>query len=143
VVATDVDSTALELVAKAAEEQGLTNLETATFDLVRGSLEEELPEANLYLLSDVFESADVAVGAARVCKHVLRRREDASSKVRVWVFAQADRAQREVYLQEMQKQLQDPSLSWHSIDYYEDRQAVGIFDSMWLCDVDETTVSYG
>jgi hypothetical protein len=55
---------------------------------------------------------------------------------RVWVFAQTDRAQREEYLTELNK-IRKSSLSWTAMDDFDESQA------LWLCDVNENTVSYG
>jgi hypothetical protein len=84
VVATDADPLALELVRAAAREQGVLGsiLTTQIFDLVRDTRDDgdddhraagknDLPAADLYVLSDVFESAEVARGAARLTARVL------------------------------------------------------------------------
>jgi predicted nicotinamide N-methyase len=133
VYATDLDTFALGLVMKAAQDQNLSErLEAMPFDLINGELD-DVPKADLYVFSDVFESASVAKGAARVSERVLQQGS------RVWVFAQSDRAQREVYLQEMRTLLQDSSLSWRPTD-----ESIPEHDvKLWLCDIDETTVQYG
>ena len=128
VIATDLDAFALQLVEKAAEAQKLVNIETRQFDLTE--IDEQLPPADLYLLSDVFESTSVALGAAHLTMKAL------SSGAYVWVFAQTDRAQREVYLEELRK-IGHTNASWTSMDEYEAGKA------LWLCDVDEGAVSYG
>lgn len=128
VIATDLDEFSLELVAAAAAEQKLDNLKTSRFDLVAGN--QPLPAADFYILSDVFESATVARGAARVVERALK------GGAKVWVFAQTDRYQREVFLEELRNQ-SDDDLKWLAPDDF-DR-----FRNLWLCDVDETKVSYG
>jgi hypothetical protein len=133
VYATDLDTFALELVTKAAQDQNLSErVETLPFDLINGELD-DVPKADLYVLSDVFESASVAKGAARISERVLQQGS------RVWVFAQSDRAQREVYLEEMRTILEDGSLSWSPMDESSSPEHV----KLWLCDIDETTVKYG
>jgi hypothetical protein len=132
VYATDLDTFALDLVTKAAQDQNLSErVEALPFDLINGELD-DVPKADLYVFSDVFESASVAKGAARISKRVLQQGS------RVWVFAQSDRAQREVYLQEMRTILQDSSLSWHL-----ESESSPDDVKVWLCDIDETTVKYG
>lgn len=134
VIATDLDPFALKLVQTAAAEQGLPNVQTQPFDLVDHTTS-SLPSADLYVLSDVFESSSVAHGAARVVLQALQQQQPC----RVWVFAQSDRAQREVFLQDLQKHLSDKQLGWQN-------PRDGPFkddESLWLCDVDETTVFYG
>lgn len=98
VVATDLDTLALELVEAAANEQGL-EVETQQFDLVRNTLDKSLLQRlDLVVSSDVFESEAVAKGAARVTQQCLEE------GLRVWVFAQSDRAQREFYIEALQQQ---------------------------------------
>jgi predicted nicotinamide N-methyase len=128
VVATDIDSFALELVEEAAAQQRLANIETSYFDLTANK--EPLPTADLYLLSDVFESGRVARGAA----HFTDKALDAGA--RVWVFAQTDRAQRDDYLKELCL-IRNSSISWNEMDDFDGRQA------LWLCNIDETAVNYG
>jgi SAM-dependent methyltransferase len=132
VYATDLDTFALDLVTKAAQDQNLSErVEAFPFDLINGNLD-DVPKADLYVFSDVFESASVAKGAARVSERVLQQSSS------VWVFAQSDRAQREVYLQEMRTLLQDNSLSWRPMGESSPEHV-----KLWLCDIDETTVKYG
>jgi predicted nicotinamide N-methyase len=132
VYATDLDAFALILVDAAAKEQNLSErVEAMPFDLVDGS-HDDIPLADLYVFSDVFESATVAKGACRVSATVLQH------GARVWVFAQSDRAQREVYLEEMRTVLGDSSLSWSPVD-----EGIPANASLWLCDIDETAVFYG
>jgi len=153
VYATDVDATGLELVKLAAKQQGLENIEARTFDLTDNH-DHELPQADLYLFSDVFESAKVAIGAAAICYRLLGqqhqpRKDDASCPApllvlpHVWVFAQADRAQREFFLKEMQRLLKDPSLSWSTASNLEEEKAWALNSRLWLCDLDEMNVFYG
>jgi predicted nicotinamide N-methyase len=129
VIATDLDAFSLKLVEKAAAAQKLVNIETRKFDLTE--IDEQLPPADLYLLSDVFESATVAIGAAHLTMKAL------SSGASVWVFAQTDRAQRETYLEELRKIGDDTNASWTSMDEFEADKA------LWLCDVEEGAVIYG
>lgn len=149
VTATDVDPLALELAGRAAAEQGLSGkLRTELYDLVDGNLD-NLPKADLYLLSDVFESDAVGIGAARVVDHLLSEREDCS----VWVFAQSDRVQREAFLREMKRYCcaerrqgrDEPGaevLAWRP--YQLGPPPAGDNSRLWLCDVDEVaSVTYG
>jgi predicted nicotinamide N-methyase len=132
VFATDLDTFALHLVTKAAQDQNFSErVEVLPFDLINGELD-DVPRADLYVFSDVFESASVAKGAARISERVLQQGS------RVWVFAQSDRAQREVYLEEMRTILQDSSLSWRPMGESSPDDV-----KLWLCDIDETTVKYG
>jgi len=125
VIATDLDKFALELVQAAATEQGMTQLTTDQVDLRK----DYLPLADLYVLSDVFESAAVAKGAAVLTKNALER------GARVWVFAQTDRAQREVYLEEI-KSFQ-PQASWIA-----PKSSDSSFSKLLLLDVNEELVQY-
>lgn len=124
VIATDLDELALELVSAAAIEQGLTQVTTERIDL----LKEYLPIADLYILSDVFESGSVAQGAAFLTKKAL----DAGA--RVWVFAQTDRAQREAYLTEVNKF--DRGITWIPMEGYDGTSKLVLFD------IDEQEVKY-
>lgn len=125
VIATDLDELALELVHAAAIMQGLSQVTTERVDL----LELYLPMADLYILSDVFESGAVAKGAAVLTQRAL----DAGA--RVWVFAQTDRAQRDVYLAEVQRF--QPQISWISMENYNANSKLSLFD------IDEQFVNYG
>ena len=94
VIATDVDEFALEMVRAAALEQGFINtlvdvvaedtdlkkqqFVTQKFDLT--SKENVLPEADLYILSDVFESLTVAEGAAWHVQSLLSKNEQKSKQ---------------------------------------------------------------
>jgi hypothetical protein len=106
----------------------------------------ELPIADLYVLSDVFESADVARGAARLTLEVLRRRtrdEPPGPGPFVWVFAQSDRAQRDIYLEEVKRGLGDGgSLTWTPLEMGPPPPSSASQSRLWLCDVDETRVKY-
>ena len=108
-----------------------------------------VPRADLYLLADVFESSHVARGAAQLTSQLLlddRRRPPCQ----VWVFAQSDRAQRDVYLDEMRRLLQDEALSWSPVETgpptFAPRSDALTGNSpssrLWLCDVDEMQVKY-
>jgi hypothetical protein len=143
VLATDLDEFALDLVRKAAEEQAL-DVQTLRFDLIADShdkdkrailgIDERLGEKiDLVIFSDVFESADVARGAAHLTKHFL------SQGSKVWTFAQSDRAQREAYVEELNHLLgleDGDALSFADAPY-------SAKDALWLCDLDETKVVYG
>ena len=166
VIATDVDDFALDLVKAAAKEQGLDQIvSTRILDLIQCGSEdwtekknEWMEDVDLFVMSDVFESNAVAAGAARFTQRVLSwgesdviEQEDQMhrNRKRMWVFAQTDRTQREVYLQELQRlslellekdkddSLPTQSLKWKASESY------GLKDRLWLCDVDETIVNYG
>ena len=137
VVATDLDEVALEMVRLAAEEQGHVDdrFDTFKFDLT-GDI--PLPEADLYVLSDVFESAAVAEGAA---EHVLSVLDTACSlegdeSPRVWVFAQSDRAQRDIFLATLQRVDRYRDLEW-TMDHDPPSDAM-----IWLFDLNEIDVQY-
>ena len=94
VIATDIDEVALEMVQLASKHQNLSNnLSTQRYDLCDNH-SEIFPEVDLYIMSDVFESSHVAKGAAELTQRILSCTENSN----IWVFAQSDRAQREVYL---------------------------------------------
>ena len=135
VYATDLDEFALDLVQAAAQSQQLLpHVQTRRVDLIQGFETKDkdwMQDIDLFMFSDVFENGHVAQGAARITQQILE-----TSKAKVWVFAQSDRAQREVFLQELQQTI-NPKLSWEPIDSYNAE------DQLWLCDLDETTVSYG
>ena len=141
VIATDKDVCALEMVEASAREQGYLfgdKFRTRQFDLT--SRQNELPDADLYILSDVFESHVVAEGAAFHVQSILSKNiknigSSKSNKRRVWVFAQSDRAQRETFL-DMMRQTHDSSLKWSPTDT--DLEDI----ELWLCDLDETAVEY-
>lgn len=141
VIATDIDTLALELVQQAAREQQLTsNLSTQQFDLLLTQQDDDqqsLPDADLYLLSDVFESNNVAIGAAHLTSRILLENSKRSSS-HVWVFAQTDRAQRDAYLVELRALLHDDkTLRWTPFE-----SGPSSSSKLWLCDVDETKVKY-
>ena len=132
VIATDVDTTALQMVQLAAQEQGFVNdgrFVTQWFDLTS---QDTLPEADLYVLSDVFESSSVATGAARHVKTLL----DGTDNSKVWVFAQSDRAQREVFLKSLQEIDGYDDLEW-TINHEPEEDA-----RIWLFDLNEMDVQY-
>jgi predicted nicotinamide N-methyase len=141
VVATDVEELALDLVRAAATEQGVGDrIVTRKVDLVdMGSTcweddDDWIKAVDLFVMSDVFECEAVAIGAARLTQKVL----SSSSRNKVWVFAQSDRAQREVYLKELKRIFpSSASLGWCTYDQYNPQ------DRLWLCDLDETRVDYG
>ena len=163
VIATDVDELALEMVHAAAIEQGFLpnntyevgidyNVEeiqqqfvTRRFDLT--SQNEQLPNADLYILSDVFESSAVAEGAAWHIKTILsENRQNIIRKTndgkRVWVFAQSDRSQRDSFLASMREWFDENCdgegriLDW-TMNHNPDPD-----EQLWLFDLDETMVEY-
>lgn len=142
VFATDVDQFALDLVDHASRAQDLSHIvSTTSIDITKkpvflGSAN-AIPKADLYLFSDIFESPDVAVGAALVTQAILQSNE----RARIWVFAQADRACREDYLSEMKRHLDDPHLSWAPLERFQDRKY--LTEGLICFDLDETKVSYG
>lgn len=139
VYATDLDPFALELVQAAAECQGVSDrVTTKVLDLVH-RYPDEIPWADLYLFSDVFESNAVAQGAARVAAECLERSQKQTTSV--WVFAQSDRAQRDVFLHELRRLMDDPTLYWQPMTLEE--QTIQSHQRLWLCDIDETQVRYG
>ena len=133
VIATDYDEFALRLVEAAAREQGLRSIvSTQIFDL---TCTQTLPEADLYVMSDVFECSKVAVGAA---KQTLRALD---SGKRAWIFAQSDRAQRETYryyLNELLNESGRIAVEWTEMARLEDYAD----EPLVLFDVDETKVEY-
>jgi hypothetical protein len=109
VYATDIDDLALEMVDTAAAQQRLS-VETHGFDFMEGITGNEnkwLNLVDLIVFSDVFESATVARGAARL-SHLLFGR--------VWVFTQSDRAQREAFL-ETPRDLQQTCAKLHGTSF--------------------------
>ena len=87
---TDVDDLSSLLVDAAAAEQGLTNVRTGHFDLCDAG---ELPaDVDLYIMSDIFVTTEVAAGAARRCVEAL------AAGACVIVAAQAERVARETFL---------------------------------------------
>lgn len=145
VFATDIDGTALALVNEASKRQGLSHkLETMHYDLINSYMD-DIPHADVYLFSDVFESSQVAEGAARVAAELLRR-----GRSKVWVFAQSDRSQRDVFLRHLRDLVQDESLVWSEtnakslVDNGSPLELpLQCFDSLWLSEIDETAVPYG
>jgi hypothetical protein len=136
VIATDVDDLALELVNVAAAEQEISNLLTTRIcDVIAAEWDATWMNAvDLFVMSDIFESDSVARGAAKLTRHILKN----GSKL--WVFAQSDRAQREVFLKELQRFFPyDPCIQegWSTIDSFRSERRI------WLCDIDETKVNYG
>jgi hypothetical protein len=139
VIATDIDELALELVKEAARLQKLDNIiETQPYDLTSSVLP---PAADLYLLSDVFETSHVALGAAKLVARLVRRQDSCC----IWVFAQTDRVQREIFLNELRVLLDDATLAWTNVDDENDEDGMRrLFESkLWLCNVDESKISYG
>jgi predicted nicotinamide N-methyase len=137
VIATDLDMVALDMVEKAANEQGFDNLVTMRVDLTAApeSILEKV-NADLYIMSDVFENGAVAKGAALFTIRAL----EAGS--RVWTFAQSDRAQREVYLRELECLGAEKygSVTWKLADLSSDNAPD---EMLLLFDLDEVNVNYG
>lgn len=135
VIATDYDEFALQLVEAAAREQELDSiLSTQVFDLT--CTETELPGADLYVMSDVFECREVAIGAAKQTLRALNLGK------RVWIFAQSDRAQREIYRDHLNALLEESgrvAVEWTEMARVQDDVEQ---DSLVLFDVDETKVEY-
>jgi hypothetical protein len=143
VLATDLDEFALDLVRTAAEEQGL-DVQTLRFDLIADSCDDEKraiksiherlgDTIDLIIFSDVFESTDVARGAAILTKHFLNQGS------RVWAFAQSDRAQRVAFVEKLNELFSlegGETLSFTDAPYNPK-------EALWLCDLDETKVIYG
>jgi len=181
VIATDIDELALYMAMKAAKEQGITTqqqqqeeehdrmeslvnsnndnnnnnnmFQTKIVDLMGDVNIINDINADLYILSDVFETNSVAIGAAKMTKKAL------DSGARVWVFAQSDRAQREVYRVELERLLKEDddyddddillsssgSLQWKFINNNHNDEQFDSLDntSLLLCDLDEVLVDYG
>jgi len=138
VYATDLDSFALQLVDHASRVQNLEGIvRTKLIDITKppnfGESDNSIPTADLYIFSDVFESPDVARGAAEASCAILQQVEHS----RIWVFAQSDRASREEYLKAMKGFLDDSQLAWAPLEQYDSRRRLCLFD------LDETMVSYG
>jgi predicted nicotinamide N-methyase len=137
VIATDIDLVGLDMAKKAAEQQGLTNLSTRCVDLT-GCPDKELQgiDADLFFMSDVFENSAVARGAASFTKKIL------DSGSRVWTFSQSDRAQRDIYLKELQHLGADGygRIEWRSIGSIS--SDLLLRDMLLLIEVDELQVKY-
>jgi Predicted methyltransferase len=137
VIATDIDLVGLEMAKMAAEQQGFTNVSTKCVDLT-GRPDKELRDigADLYFMSDVFENSAVARGAAMFTKKIL------DSGSRVWTFSQSDRAQRDIYLNELQRL--DVGFygrtEWRSIEHILSDSSRS--DMLLLIEIDELQVKY-
>lgn len=160
VIATDVDEFCLEMAKCAADAQDLkSDFHTCVFDLVlmgdaerngSPSTKNNDIEADLYIMSDIFESSHVAMGAAKMTVRVL---EEGAI---VWCFAQSDRANREVYLKELKKLLITEgsnyddvnTLSWRQIHDHDQffnrivKEQCGLLERLILWDINEETVEY-
>jgi len=153
VIATDVDEVALEMVRAAAMEQDFCGKTceyndehdneqrfiTKNFDLT--SRVDTFPKADLYILSDVFESSFVAEGVAWHVQNILTNNSKGDEFSRVWVFAQSDRSQRDFFLSQMKEwnKVNDNErllIEW-TLDHNPPHDA-----ELWLFDLDETTVIY-
>ena len=142
VIATDIDELALELVEEAARDQELDNIiSTRIYDLASASWDESwMDDVDLWIMSDVFESKEVACGAAKLTQRILSR--GCRSGPTVLVFAQSDRAQREIFLKELRSLLEEDSLTSENLDW-SSLESYGPSNRLWLCDLDETRVDYG
>jgi len=146
VVATDLDELALDLVQAAANDQGFDQLVTKRLDLTQPldvitSQNSWLNEIDLFVMSDIFEDTKVACGAAAFTKKILgcHTKSNNNKQPRIWVFAQSDRAQRDIYLKSMQEIY--PQAQWSPLeDYYSKKEYC---NKLWLVDLDETKVKYG
>ena len=125
VIATDLDPLALELVAAAARDQALA-VHTEEVDLCG----DHLPIADLYILSDVFESAAVATRAARLLH------ENAGKDSMIWIFCQSDRAQREPFQRDLSNRMGE-DLRWTAVNDYDPANRICLFN------VEEGEVLYG
>jgi hypothetical protein len=117
VIATDVDEFALDLVNAAAIEQGLDSsmISTRIYDLINDNDSNEnecwMDDVDIFIMSDVFESAAVAIGAARLTHRILYKQNTTTrsnnnnnnnnNRAKFFVFSQNDRAQRDVYIREL------------------------------------------
>lgn len=141
VIATDLDEFALDLVQMAAEEQTL-NVKTRKFDLIQdatNAVDSFDDTIDLVVFSDVFENEAVANGAALVTQHFLERGS------RVWTFAQTDRAQREAYAEALSRCQSITKNKWihGSENLTFSTKPYDPSNQLWLCDLDETKVTYG
>ena len=149
VVATDVDNFALELVEASAREQGFLDegggrggrrFQTLQFDMMSKT---PLPSADLYLISDVFESSSVAKGAAfHVQNALLNNSKSKGNKSRFWVFAQQDRAHRETFIRLMQDYYDSAVESERKILEWSSNHSPDKDAELWLFDLDEIHVRY-
>mmetsp|Transcript_42050 Transcript_42050/g.48608 ORF Transcript_42050/g.48608 Transcript_42050/m.48608 type:complete len:319 (-) Transcript_42050:66-1022(-) len=160
VIATDIDEFALELVNAAAIEQGLENIiSTRSYDLSCGDDDESwMDDVDLFVMSDVFESNAVAVGAARLTHRIFSRNSTnnqtsplhANDK-KFFVFSQTDRVQRDIYVRELRRLFlqsreeghPDVFISSSSSFDWSTPESYNPVDFLWLCEVDETRVDYG
>jgi hypothetical protein len=145
VVATDLDEFALKIVKSAGVDQNLDNLTTQKIDITQEPEEiicqnqSWFNKIDLFVMADVFEDAEVAKGAAALTKYILNgKTSDAngSRNPRVWVFAQSDRAQREVYLKSLHEIY--PATQWESLEFNVNHGS----NRLWLVDLDEIEVNY-
>jgi len=144
VVATDIDELALQIATKAAKEQNLGhNFCTKILDLTGDVSVIDDIDADFYILSDVFESSQVAEGAARMTVKALQ------SGKNVWCFAQSDRVQREAYRSALERSglgIVYGDLEWKpfsdQIFISEERENLDSI-KLLLCDLDEVQVDYG
>ncbi len=149
VVATDIDELALQMAEKAAMEQQIEEHFTTKYVDLMGDvsvLKTEI-DADLYVLSDVFESKGVAIGAAGMTFQALK------DGCRVWAFAQSDRGLREEYKDELRRLLTSfyerdldlHELEWETLEKIEMSSKIeknALCDRLLLLDFDETQVNY-
>ena len=138
VIASDLDEIALEMVKEAAKDQCCDNLSTKCVDLTGDPAVIDEIGADLYIMSDVFENANVAKGAAGFTMKALQ------SGAKVWVFAQSDRAQRETYLQaleELEAHEYVHVMDWCKIDDMKGELLSN--HPLILLDLEEIAVDYG
>jgi len=173
VVATDIDPMALQLVSQAAKDQNLTSkfISTERFDLLSQPGEVSIPQANLYILCDVFESKHVIQGAARIIHSILYQQPTSSlvsppdllHKRQVWIFCQSDRIQKETFIEEFhnvcrqykeslfyhpQQEVEDDDDNWEDIQWEKltlplhSNHLIPSTKRLWLCEFDELIVPY-
>lgn len=133
VVATDVDPLALQLVQAAAEMQQLTNVQTRLFDILNDH-DDDIPRADLYILSDVFESHRVAEAAAGLVDNLLIFAD-------VWVVCQDDRPQRDSFVDTLSNLQATSSTASHEL-VWGGTTSHHETHTLWLCDVHETNIPY-
>jgi len=129
VLATDVDQFALKLVKKASFLQGLENLDTAKLDLLENG--NPIPPADLFIITDVFESTSVAVAAATLTSRVV----EGKGKEAYGCFHSRNVCNVTHTLSNSNPELKN-MLTWTPMNHGPSQ------GRLWLCDVDETAVKY-
>ncbi|CAJ1932416.1 unnamed protein product [Cylindrotheca closterium] len=96
-----------------------------------------MKDIDLFVMADIFENSQVAKGAAAWTKFLMN--SSSLHRPRIWVFAQSDRAQREIYLETLKEicGMEAKDLKWLPLEDCNEN------DSLWLVDLDETQVQYG